>query len=139
MTTVAGILAVIVVFVLVVFILKKNAISGKNTEDIYEKKNNDKIKQDNFYSSGSFELEIEDIFSITGRGTVVTGLIKSGMIKVGDKVFIKKASGEVLEDTVTGIESFRKLQDTGEAGQNVGLLLRKSKRNDLGRGDKVTK
>ena len=133
------ILLVITMLFLVAFILKKNSISNSSTEDFYEKKSNYKTESDNFYSSGAFEFEVEDIFSITGRGTVVTGLIKSGIIKKGDKVFIRKSDGTVLEDTVTGIESFRKLMDTGEAGQNVGLLLKNSKRNDLQRGDKITK
>ena len=139
MTQVMIILLVIIVLFLIVFILKKNSIGSSNTEDFYEKKSNYKTESDNFYSSGNFEFEIEDIFSITGRGTVVTGLIKSGVIKKGDKVFIKKSDGTISEDTVTGIESFRKLMDVGEAGQNVGLLLKGSKRNELKRGDKITK
>ena len=139
MTIVIMTLMVMVVLLLIVFILKRNAISDKNKEDIFEKTSNNKINSADFYSSGSFELEIEDVFSITGRGTVVTGLIKSGMIRKGDKVFIKKTNGAVMEDTVTGIESMRKILDTGEAGGHVGLLLKNSKRNDLERGDKVTK
>ena len=139
MTIVIMTLMVMVVLLLIVFILKRNAISDKNKEDIFEKTSNNKINSADFYSSGSFELEIEDVFSITGRGTVVTGLIKSGMIRKGDKVFIKKTNGAVMEDTVTGIESMRKILDTGEAGSHVGLLLKNSKRNDLERGDKVTK
>ena len=132
-------LMIIIIFLLIAFILKRNTISDKNKEDIYEKKNNYKTNPDNFYSRESFEFEVNDVFSITGRGTVVTGLIKSGVIKKGDKVFIKKADGTVLEDIVTGIESLRKLSDTGEAGQDVGLLLKRSQRNELQRGDKVTK
>ena len=141
MTTVIICLIIIIVFFLIIFILKKNTIDTKNKEDFYEyeKKSSYKAEQNNFYSSESFELEIEDVFSITGRGSVATGLIKSGVIRKGDKVFIKKADGTVLEDTVTGIESLRKLLDTGEAGQNVGLLLKNSKRNDLQKGDKITK
>ena len=139
MTIVIMTLMVMVVLLLIVFILKRNAISDKNKEDIFEKTSNNKINSADFYSSGSFELEIEDVFSITGRGTVVTGLIKSGMIRKGDKVFIKKTNGAVMEDTVTGIESMRKILDTGKAGGHVGLLLKNSKRNDLERGDKVTK
>ncbi|MCP1224642.1 EF-Tu/IF-2/RF-3 family GTPase [Sebaldella sp. S0638] len=139
MTTVIMILMVMVVLLLIVFILKRNAISDRNKEDIFEKTSNNKINSADFYSSGNFELEIEDVFSITGRGTVVTGLIKSGVIRKGDKVFIKKTNGAVIEDTVTGIESMRKILDTGEAGGHVGLLLKNSKRNDLERGDKVTK
>ena len=131
-------MAIVIVFLLA-FILKINSISDSSKEDIYEKKSNYKTKSDNFYSNGSFELEIEDVFSITGRGSVVTGLIKSGVIKKGDRVFIKKLNGAVLEDTVAGIESFRKRMDIAEAGQNIGLLLKKSKKDELQRGDKITK
>ena len=77
---------IIIIFLLIAFILKRNTISDKNKEDIYEKKNNYKTNPDNFYSSESFEFEVNDVFSITGRGTVVTGLIKSGVIKKGDNI-----------------------------------------------------
>ena len=83
------ILMAIVIIFLLAFILKSNSISNSNKEDNYERNSNYRIESDNFYSSGNFEMEIEDVFAITGRGTVVTGLVKRGVIKKGDKVFVE--------------------------------------------------
>jgi elongation factor Tu len=80
-----------------------------------------------------FLLPIEDVFSITGRGTVGTGRIERGVVKVGDKVQ-RIGIRETLETTVTGVEMFRKLLDDAQAGDNVGLLLRGVDKNDLERG-----
>ena len=132
------ILMAIVIIFLLAFILKSNSISNSNKEDNYERNSNYRMESDNFYSSGNFEMEIEDVFAITGRGTVVTGLVKRGVIKKGDKVFIKKLNGSVSEDTVAGIESFRKRMDIAEAGQNICLLLKKSSKNELQKGDRIT-
>jgi len=82
---------------------------------------------------GSFLMPIEDVFSISGRGTVVTGRIERGVIKVGQEVEIVGIKPTVTT-TVTGVEMFRKLLDQGEAGDNVGLLLRGTKRDDVERG-----
>ncbi|MDP2903520.1 MAG: elongation factor Tu [Methylovulum sp.] len=82
---------------------------------------------------GSFLMPIEDVFSISGRGTVVTGRIERGVIKVGQEVEIVGIRPTVTT-TVTGVEMFRKLLDQGEAGDNVGLLLRGTKRDDVERG-----
>ncbi|MDP1666085.1 MAG: elongation factor Tu [Methylobacter sp.] len=82
---------------------------------------------------GSFLMPIEDVFSISGRGTVVTGRIERGIIKVGQEVEIVGIRPTVTT-TVTGVEMFRKLLDQGEAGDNVGLLLRGTKRDDVERG-----
>ncbi len=82
---------------------------------------------------GSFLMPIEDVFSISGRGTVVTGRIERGIIKVGQEVEIVGIRPTV-STTVTGVEMFRKLLDQGEAGDNVGLLLRGTKRDDVERG-----
>ncbi|NOS86970.1 MAG: elongation factor Tu, partial [Methylococcaceae bacterium] len=82
---------------------------------------------------GSFLMPIEDVFSISGRGTVVTGRIERGVIKVGQEVEIVGIRPTVAT-TVTGVEMFRKLLDQGEAGDNVGLLLRGTKRDDVERG-----
>lgn len=82
---------------------------------------------------GSFLMPIEDVFSISGRGTVVTGRIERGVIKVGQEVEIVGIRPTVVT-TVTGVEMFRKLLDQGEAGDNVGLLLRGTKRDDVERG-----
>ncbi|MCX7097415.1 MAG: elongation factor Tu [Methylococcales bacterium] len=82
---------------------------------------------------GAFLMPIEDVFSISGRGTVVTGRIERGVIKVGQEVEIVGIRPTVAT-TVTGVEMFRKLLDQGEAGDNVGLLLRGTKRDDVERG-----
>ena len=80
-----------------------------------------------------FLMPVEDIFSITGRGTVATGRIEAGRIHVGDEVEIL-GLGEDKKSVVTGVEMFRKLLDTGEAGDNVGLLLRGVDKNEIKRG-----
>jgi elongation factor Tu len=82
---------------------------------------------------GAFLMPIEDVFSISGRGTVVTGRIERGVIKVGQEVEIVGIRPTVTT-TVTGVEMFRKLLDQGQAGDNVGLLLRGTKRDDVERG-----
>ena len=86
-----------------------------------------------------FLMPVEDVFTITGRGTVVTGRIEQGVVKVGDKVEIVGISEEIRETTVTGVEMFRKLMDQGEAGDNVGLLLRGIDREDVERGMVIAK
>ncbi|MBS3757342.1 MAG: elongation factor Tu [Desulfobacterales bacterium] len=84
----------------------------------------------------SFLMPVEDVFSISGRGTVVTGRVERGVIKVNDKVEIV-GFGETLSTTCTGVEMFRKILDQGQAGDNVGLLLRGIKRDDVERGQVV--
>jgi elongation factor Tu len=86
-----------------------------------------------------FLMPIEDVFSITGRGTVVTGRIDRGKVKVGEEVEIVGLSEEPRKTVVTGVEMFRKLLDYGEAGDNVGLLLRGVGREDVERGQVVSK
>ncbi|TNY38817.1 elongation factor Tu [Thermomonospora catenispora] len=86
-----------------------------------------------------FLMPIEDVFSITGRGTVVTGRIERGVINVNDEVEIIGIKEESLKTTVTGVEMFRKLLDQGQAGDNVGLLLRGTKREEVERGMCVIK
>jgi elongation factor Tu len=81
-----------------------------------------------------FLMPIEDVFSITGRGTVATGRIEMGIINVGDEVIILTKSGDI-KSVVTGVEMFRKLLDRGEAGDNVGLLLRGVEKEAISRGD----
>ncbi|MEX2562318.1 MAG: elongation factor Tu [Nitriliruptoraceae bacterium] len=80
-----------------------------------------------------FLMPIEDVFSITGRGTVVTGRIEQGKVSVGDTVEIV-GLGDTSSTTVTGVEMFRKLLDSGEAGDNVGVLLRGTKKEEVERG-----
>ena len=86
-----------------------------------------------------FLMPIEDIFSITGRGTVVTGRIDRGKIFVGDNVDIVGISDKIAKTVVTGVEMFRKLLDEGQAGDNVGLLLRGITKEDVERGQVVAK
>ena len=85
-----------------------------------------------------FLMPVEDVFSITGRGTVATGRIETGVIKVGDAVEIIGLGAEKLTSTVTGVEMFRKLLDEGEAGDNVGLLLRGIDKHEIKRGMVIT-
>ncbi|WP_017623238.1 elongation factor Tu [Nocardiopsis chromatogenes] len=86
-----------------------------------------------------FLMPIEDVFSITGRGTVVTGRIERGVINVNETVDIVGIKEDKQTTTVTGVEMFRKLLDQGQAGDNVGLLLRGTKREDVERGQVVIK
>ena len=81
-----------------------------------------------------FLMPIEDVFSITGRGTVVTGRVERGILKVGDTIDIIGMQEEKQSTTVTGIEMFRKLLDRAEAGDNAGVLLRGTKKDDVERG-----
>ena len=81
-----------------------------------------------------FLMPVEDVFTITGRGTVVTGRIERGIVKVGEEIEILGIRDTSAKTTVTGVEMFRKLLDEGQAGENVGLLLRGTKREDVERG-----
>jgi elongation factor Tu len=85
-----------------------------------------------------FLMPIEDVFSISGRGTVVTGRVERGIVKVGEEVEIVGIR-PTIKTTVTGVEMFRKLLDQGQAGDNVGVLLRGTKREDVERGQVVCK
>ena len=84
-------------------------------------------------------MPIEDVFTITGRGTVVTGRIERGIVKVGETIEIVGIAEKTSSTTVTGVEMFRKLLDEGRAGDNVGVLLRGTKREDVQRGQVVCK
>jgi elongation factor Tu len=86
-----------------------------------------------------FLMPVEDVFSITGRGTVATGRIERGIINTGDKVQILGMGAENLESTITGVEMFRKILDRGEAGDNVGLLLRGIEKEQICRGMVICK
>jgi elongation factor Tu len=87
---------------------------------------------------GAFLMPIEDVFSISGRGTVVTGRVERGVIKVGEEVAIVGIK-DTIKTTCTGVEMFRKLLDQGQAGDNVGVLLRGTKRDDVERGQVLAK
>ena len=86
-----------------------------------------------------FLMPVEDVFTITGRGTVITGRIERGVVKVNEEVEIIGIREKAQKSTVTGVEMFRKLLDEGQAGENVGLLLRGTKREDIERGMVVIK
>jgi elongation factor Tu len=86
-----------------------------------------------------FLMPVEDVFTITGRGTVVTGRIERGIVKVNEEVEIIGIREKSQKTTVTGVEMFRKLLDEGQAGENVGLLLRGTKREDVERGMVIVK
>src|ERR1700710_35114 len=86
-----------------------------------------------------FLMPVEDVFTITGRGTVITGRIERGIVKVNEEVEIIGIREGSQKSTVTGVEMFRKLLDEGQAGENVGLLLRGTKREDIERGMVVIK
>jgi elongation factor Tu len=87
---------------------------------------------------GTFLMPVEDVFSISGRGTVVTGRIERGIVKVGEEIEIVGIR-DTAKTTCTGVEMFRKLLDQGQAGDNVGLLLRGTKREDVERGQVLCK
>jgi elongation factor Tu len=85
-----------------------------------------------------FLMPIEDVFSISGRGTVVTGRIERGILRTGDEISIIGIR-DTTKTTCTGVEMFRKLLDEGRAGENVGVLLRGTKRDDVERGQVLAK
>ena len=87
---------------------------------------------------GAFLMPVEDVFSISGRGTVVTGRVERGIIKVGEEIEIVGIK-PTLKTTCTGVEMFRKLLDQGQAGDNVGVLLRGTKREEVERGQVLAK
>ena len=87
---------------------------------------------------GAFLMPVEDVFSISGRGTVVTGRVERGIVKVGDEIEIVGLKA-TLKTTCTGVEMFRKLLDQGQAGDNVGVLLRGTKREEVERGQVLAK
>ena len=86
-----------------------------------------------------FLMSVEDVFSITGRGTVATGAIETGIIRTGEEVDIVGLQDEKLKSTVTGVEMFRKILDEGRAGENCGLLLRGIEKTDIKRGMVIAK
>ena len=127
-------------------VIRGSALGGLNGEPQWE----DKIMElmdavDNYIpipqreNEKPFLMPVEDVFSITGRGTVVTGRIETGIIHVGDPVEIVGLEEKTLTSTCTGVEMFRKLLDEGEAGDNVGLLLRGIDKKEVKRGMVVAK
>ncbi len=85
----------------------------------------------------SFRMTVSDVFSIRGRGTVVTGKIESGTLRVGDKIRISGQGGSSMTAVVTGLETMRRTQTEVAAGENVGVLLREVAKSDIRPGDRL--
>ena len=82
---------------------------------------------------------MQDVFTITGRGTVIVGQVESGSVHVGDNVTLKRLDGSTRNVTVTGIEMFRKVMNVAQTGDNVGILLRGLTKDDISKGDVLYK
>jgi elongation factor Tu len=126
-------------------VIRGSALQALNGEEAGEKAIkelmqavDDYIPQPERFKDRPFLMPIEDVFSISGRGTVVTGRIEKGVVKVGEEVEIVGIN-PTQKTTCTGVEMFRKLLDQGEAGDNVGILLRGTKREDVVRGQVLSK
>ncbi len=127
-------------------VIQGSALGGLNGEDKWVKTIEDLMDAvDNWIplparaTDKPFLMPVEDVFSITGRGTVATGRIETGVINTGDPVDILGMGAEGLKSTVTGVEMFRKILDRGEAGDNVGLLLRGIDKEAIRRGMVICK
>ncbi|MGN0091743.1 MAG: elongation factor Tu [Alistipes sp.] len=127
-------------------IIRGSALGALNGEPTWEEKVMELMDAVDSYipipqrdNEKPFLMPVEDVFSITGRGTVLTGRIETGVIKVGDPVEIVGLEEKTLTSTCTGVEMFRKLLDEGEAGDNVGLLMRGIDKKEVKRGMVVAK
>ena len=127
-------------------VIRGSALGGLNGEPAWEEKIMELMNTVDEYipippreNEKPFLMPVEDVFSITGRGTVVTGRIETGIIHVGDPVEIIGLGEKTLTSTCTGVEMFRKLLDEGEAGDNVGLLMRGIDKKEVKRGMVVAK
>ncbi len=127
-------------------VIKGSALGALNGEEKWVEKIDELMDAvDNFIPipiraiDKDFLMPVEDVFSITGRGTVATGRIERGIIKTGDPVQILGMGAEELTSTITGVEMFRKILDRGEAGDNVGLLLRGIEKDQICRGMVICK
>jgi elongation factor Tu len=127
-------------------VIRGSALGGLNGEPKWVEKIEELMKAvDEFIPipvrlvDKDFLMPVEDVFSITGRGTVATGRIERGVIKTGDPVQILGMGAENLTSTITGVEMFRKILDRGEAGDNVGLLLRGVEKEQIKRGMVICK
>lgn len=125
---------------------KRNNLYGNCGE--YIKRNNQSLLDEdryfrnetfNPYFEEGFVMEIEDIFTITGRGTVVVGKIMAGDLRINDRVKIQRNGTIVMEVDVIGIEMFRKTLNYAKVGDSIGVLLKGVNKNDLKRGDKLIK
>jgi elongation factor Tu len=116
----------------------KNEEVGKNSILELLKAVDEHIPQPTRITDKPFLMPVEDVFSISGRGTVVTGRIEQGVVKIGEDIEILGIK-ETQKTVCTGVEMFRKLLDSGEAGDNVGVLLRGTKREEVERGQVLAK
>ena len=117
------------------FLKKKKSEQELYLEELEQRKRN---QGDSGGNSSGFELTVEDVFSISGRGTVVTGRVSRGELSRGDRVLIRCRDGRVQESRVGGIEAFRKTMKTARAGEIVGVLLQGVTKDQVGRGDTLT-
>ena len=117
------------------FLKKKKSEEELYLEELEQRKRN---QGDSGGNSSGFELTVEDVFSISGRGTVVTGRVSRGELSQGDRVLIRCRDGRVQESRVVGIEAFRKTMKTARAGEIVGVLLQGVTKDQVGRGDTLT-
>jgi elongation factor Tu len=127
-------------------VIRGSALGGLNGEPQWEEKIMELMDAVDTYipiptreNEKPFLMPVEDVFSITGRGTVATGRIETGVIKVGEEMEIIGLGEKPRKTTCTGVEMFRKLLDSGEAGDNVGLLLRGIDKKDVKRGQVIAK
>jgi elongation factor Tu len=127
-------------------IIRGSALGGLNKEPMWVEKIMELMDAVDSYIpipqrlvDKDFLMPVEDVFSITGRGTVATGRIETGVINSGEGVDILGLGAEKLKSVVTGVEMFRKILDRGEAGDNVGLLLRGIDKNEIRRGMVIAK
>jgi elongation factor Tu len=122
-------------------VIKGSALGGLNGEPMWEEKIMELMEAVDTWIplpkrdvDKAFLMPVEDVFSITGRGTVATGRIETGIVKSGEEVQIMGLGAEGKKSVVTGVEMFRKILDEGQAGDNVGLLLRGIDKNEIKRG-----
>ena len=127
-------------------VIRGSALGGLNGDPKWEDKIQELMDAVDTYipippreNEKPFVMPVEDVFSITGRGTVATGRIETGIIKVGEEVEVVGLGEKPQKTTVTGVEMFRKLLDQGEAGDNVGLLLRGIDKKDIKRGQVIAR
>ena len=112
---------------------------AKELAQLKQRRNQTGTDTNTAYAGETGQLMVEDVFSITGRGTVVTGAVLAGSFQVGDQVEISRLDGTCVQSVITGIEAFRKRLDSAQKGDHVGLLLRGVKKNDIGRKDMIRK
>ena len=117
------------------FLKKKKSEEELYLEELEQRKRN---QGDSGGNSSGFELTVEDVFSISGRGTVVTGRVSRGELSQGDRVLIRGREGRVLETKIGGIESFRKARRSAAEGDVVGLLLKGVRKDQVEPGDILT-